>query len=417
MYPLMVRVRQKFKQEPAADVAETIREGVAGLCLSGGLRQGARVGITAGSRGIAGIVTVMRTLVAELKKAGVAPVLLASMGSHGGGTAAGQKAVLASLGINEEAVGAPILAGDVWVPLGQTGNGEPVYANKLALSLDGLLVVNRVKPHTSFRGRVESGLVKMLAVGLGGPPGAAVVHRALPSSIPDVLIRIAAFLLEKLPVLGGLALLEDGSGRVVSCQFVAAGDIIEREPELLARARELLPRLPVKEADLLIVEEIGKCFSGTGMDTNVIGRMRIIGQEEPGEPFFSRIVALDLAEASGGNAHGLGLADFTTRALLDKVDWEKTYMNCLTTGYVQRGMIPLVFASEKEAIDAAFRSLPVAPEEARVVHIQNTSSTGELAVSVNLVPHLPASVEVLSPKPYPLSFAGSVLRRLKEGYA
>lgn len=417
MYPLMVRVKQKLKQEPEANVTESIRKGVAELCLSRGFRPGARIGLTAGSRGIAGIVTVMRTLAAELKKAGLAPVLLASMGSHGGGTTVGQKAVLAGLGISGETIGAPILAGDSWVPVGQTENGEPVSVNALALSLDGLLVVNRVKPHTAFHGRVESGLLKMLAVGLGGPPGARVVHRALPSRIPEVLIRMAECLLAKLPVLGGLALLEDGWGRLVSCQFLAAGEIIAREPELLVRARELLPRLPVKEADLLIVEEVGKAFSGTGMDTNVIGRMRISGQEEPEEPFFARIVTLDLALASEGNAHGLGLADFTTRALVDKVDWEKTYLNCLTTGYVQRGMTPLVFASEKETIDAAFRSLPVDIEEARVVHIQNTSSIAELAVSVNLVPSLPTSVEVLSPKPYPLSFAGGVLRRLKEGYS
>jgi hypothetical protein len=359
------------------------------------VKPGAKIGLTAGSRGIADIVPILKSAVRFIKAKNCQPMIIPAMGSHGGGTREGQLKLLASLGITEEALEAPLVASEEAVRIGEVGPGVPVYVNRVALEMDGLLVINRVKPHTSFHAPIESGLMKMLAVGLGNPQGAASLHsygiRGLKSFIPSM----AAYIMEHLPVLYGIAIVENGYEQTALLAGIEPGQFYEREQELLKTARSLMPRLPFNDLDLLVVRSMGKCFSGTGMDTNIIGRLRIQGEPEPERPRIKRIAVLDLDERSKGNALGIGLADFTTDRLLAKVDWTATYLNVLSTTFVMRAMTPIHFVSDEEVLSAALRSLGGEEQEgARVLLIDNTLDLSRIEFSAALLeeahdqPHL-----------------------------
>ncbi|MEW6273628.1 MAG: DUF2088 domain-containing protein [Bacillota bacterium] len=342
-----------------------------------------KVAITAGSRGIANYLTVLRTVVKFIREQGGEPFLVPAMGSHGGGTVAGRRAVLAGLGITEESVGAPIKDGDDVAEVGRAGE-LPVYTDARAKTADAILLINRIKPHTAFRGQRESGLLKMLVVGLGKVPGATLFHRLPPEHLAETLDAMGQMLLKNLPVLGGIALVEDAAEQTVLIEGIPAGEIPAREAELLKTARALLPRLPFTGADLLIVDEMGKNFSGTGMDTNVIGRFRIEGVPEPENPPAKRIFVRGLSPLSEGNANGIGLADFTTVRLIQAMDRRATYLNVLTTGYLHRGMLPLIFETDREALEAAAKSLKKTLPECSVAWIKNTLHLQELLVTPEL---------------------------------
>lgn len=409
MYPLMQQYRQDLLRPRVRDLAREVERAWEEAGITPRLQQGQRVGLTVGSRGVSKLAAVCRILGGLIRRAGAEPVAIAAMGSHGGGTPAGQYEVLQKLGLTPETLGMPVVATDNWP---QVADG--LTLNDAARQCDALLLVNRVKPHTSFHGPIESGLLKMLAVGLGGPPGAAAVHRFPPAEISRVIEARAVASLQYLQVAGGLALLENGHGELARVVGVPVGELVPREKELLPVARHLLPRLPVAGADILVVEEIGKCYSGTGMDTNVIGRLGIQGQPEFARPHFRRIVALDLAAGSSGNAYGIGLADFTTRSLVEKINWEATYTNALATGYLQRAMLPLCYPTEKEAVDAACRSLGLELRAARVVQIKNTRDIDIIAVSEGLQEELHPSCHPLG-DPEEMTFGGrGKLKRIQE---
>lgn len=405
--------QQDFPRPRVSDPARAAREAVVG-CAGPLLEPGKKVGITVGSRGIAALTAMVTSLVDLLKEAGCQPVVLAAMGTHGGGTAQGQQQVLAALGVVPEVIGAPVWTEAETVFLGKTEHGFPVYVLKRALDLDGIIVFNRIKPHTAFHGPVESGLLKMLAVGLGGPQGAAAIHARGGEGMADRIVEVGSYLAARLPVFCGLAVLENAYGEVARLEAMLAGELRRREEALLAEARQLLPRLPFEEIDILIVEEMGKCYSGTGMDTNVIGRLRQGYEPEPAAPRVRRVVVLDLAAASQGNANGIGLADFTTEALVSKIDRQSTYLNALTTGFPQRAMLPLIYPTEVEAVAAAYRSLGELPlEEVKVVQIANTSALARLALSEALWPVAEASPRLkVCGDPYwlPLGGTGSIPR-------
>ncbi len=385
--PLMYQVRQKFYRHPNLDLLDRVQEELGRARFWGSLPREARVAVTAGSRGITGIAQIIQAVVGLLLQKGMCPFVLPAMGSHGGGTTAGQLAVLAGLGITTETMGAPVMSTIEVVQLGNLSGGVPVYLNKYAAEADGIIVVNRVKPHPSFRGPVESGLCKMLVIGLGNPTGAESLHRFGPQGLREMIPPAAALITERAPVLYGLAILEGAVDETVDICGTEPEDFAATDQRLLSQARELMPRLPFNNIDLLIVEEMGKCFSGTGMDTNVIGRIRILGEPEPEDLTIKRLVVLDLAEASHGNANGIGLADFTTRRLADKIDWPTTYRNVLTTTFFQRAMLPLVFKDDREAIITALTTLRhLTPEEARVVRIKNTLQLENIEVSEALIP-------------------------------
>lgn len=351
--------------------------------------QGASVAVAIGSRGIANLVEVIATTVAILKGAGAFPFIIPAMGSHGGATVSGQLEILTALGISETSVQAPIRATMETVDLGQLVDGLRVFIDRNAVEADAILAVNRVKSHTSFTGSIESGIAKMLAIGLGKQSGAKELHRLGPLCIEDRIVRVASFVVDNLPVIGGLALLESQTKNLHAVEYLAPRDIGSfAEADLLVRARGLEKRLPTSSVDVLIVDEIGKNLSGTGMDTNVIGRRMVRGSPEPMSPIITNIVALSLTPESHGNAVGFGLADFVPQQLMADVDCVATYANALTAGVqgVQRAQVPVTLATDRDAIAAALFTAAVADlSNARMVRIKNTLDLDEVMVSSALV--------------------------------
>ena len=325
------------------NVQATVREELGKLQLLRKLPKGARVAVTGGSRGINNIVTIVRTAIEYLKAQGFQPVLVAAMGSHGGGTAEGQREVLRSLGFTPESIQAPVLTGAETVEVGKTASGLVAYINKHVANLDGIVVINRVKIHTALVGELHSGLTKACVVGLGGPSGAEQFHSLGIKELPACLRDIGDILIAKTPIMGGLAIVENGYEETARIVAVEPTRFLEEDMKLLRVANELMPSLPAEKIDVLVIEEMGKNYSGTGMDTNVVGRFRIQGEPEPEKPVIRRIVVLDLSEGSHGNANGVGLADVVTDKLAGKIDLHNTYLNIMTTGFAQRGFLPLHF--------------------------------------------------------------------------
>jgi hypothetical protein len=347
------------------------------------------VALAVGSRGIARLPEVVAAAVTALRAGGAEPFIVPAMGSHGGATAAGQEHVLRELGVTAETVGAPVLATMDTARVGALAPDLDVFVDRYARDADAILVINRVKSHTSFTGQIESGLAKMLAIGLGKQRGAEELHRLGPAHIEDRIRRVARHLVGALPVVGGLALVEDGAKNLRIVRYVAPADIGQAgEAALLVQARQWEARLPVSPIDVLVVDAMGKDRSGTGMDTNVIGRRMIRGSPDPTHPVVTNIVVLSLTPASGGNAIGLGLADFVPQRLMAEVDLAATYANALTAGLqgVQRAQVPIILATDRDAVAAALLTAGTPdPALARVVRVRDTLRLDELMVSPSLV--------------------------------
>jgi hypothetical protein len=291
------------------------------------------------------------------------------------------------------------------VELGRTASGLVAYCDRHAAAADGILVVNRIKPHTGFAEPFGSGLLKMLAVGLGKVPGAAQIHRQGPARMAEAIVDIARVFIDTGKVVGGLAILENAYDETAEIVPVRPEEMIEREPELFRRAKAMMPRLPVEDIDVLIVDQIGKNFSGSGMDVNVIGRWRLPGMPEPTSPRIQRIVALRLSPESEGNAQGVGLADFVTRRLVDAIDPVATYTNTITSTFLQRGFIPITMPTDRDAIAAALSSLGLSdPAAARIVRIPNTLHLDRLQVSEALLSELASRPDITIGRPEPLRF-------------
>lgn len=314
------------------------------------------------------------------------------MGSHGGATAEGQLEVLHHLGITEESMGVPIRSSMETVYLGNTPDNLPVYMDEHAYHADGILVINRVKAHTAFTGKVESGLSKMVTVGLGKQKGASFVHAQGAAKMEHNILAISKFALDKAPICMGLAIIENGYEETAVIKGVTTEEWHVEEAELLRQSKDLMPSLPISELDVLVVEEIGKNYSGTGMDPNIIGRLRIDGVSEPTDINCKRIVALDLSEQSQGNAQGIGLADFTTEKLISKIDRKATYMNAITSTFLRRVMFPMFYATEEEALEAAFTSLGPDMDLDNITYIQipNTLHLDQLFVSERVLKQIDA---------------------------
>ncbi len=399
-YPKMVMIRQKFEGRRVEDIQTTVCEQLDKTGIAARLQTGMRVAVTAGSRGINNIAEITRSVVEWLKAQDVEPFVVPAMGSHGGAVAEGQVAVLHALGIREEYVGAPILSSMEVVQIGSTPAGAAVWMDKHAAEADGIILVGRVKPHTDFRSErgIESGLTKMASVGLGKHAQAKAIHALGVEGLRDTLPAVGEVVLASGHILAGLAIVENGWDETSVIEGVLPEDILERDAVLLAAAWEMMPKLPVDELDILMVDQLGKDFSGTGLDTNVIGRLRILGQEDFASPNIRYIIVSDISDGSKGNALGVGLADFTTQRLFQKIDLRVMNENIITSTFVQRGAIPLVMDHTRAALDAALRcSWGLETAAARIVRIPNTLHLEYLQVSEALIPELEAMphIEIL----------------------
>lgn len=352
------------------------------------LRPGMRVAIGVGSRGIANLPSLVRETARVLRSRGAEPFVVPAMGSHGGATAEGQRAVLAELGVDETSVGCPVQSNFETVPLGEI-EGAPVRMDRLAFDADATVVINRIKPHTSFGGPIQSGLAKMCAIGLGKQPVAEALHARGPMGLRRLIPLVAREIITRGRVIGGLAVLENGAHDTAELHGLSGAEIGgPAEAALLERATTLLPRIPFDELDVLVVEEMGKNISGTGMDTHTIGRVFIPGVADPVRPRIAVIVVLDLSAETGGNANGIGLADVVTEQLLSKVDWNAVRMNALTSGLLGlwRVKVPWAAADEAGAMQLALRMCGRPdPGNARVARIRNTLALSEIAISPSLM--------------------------------
>lgn len=410
----MARISRTYPRPVEADASSAFEREFNALSLADSVR-GKRVGITAGSRGINGITDILRTAARLVRESGGVPVFLAAMGSHGGGTKAGQREILNSLCITSD-LGADVITCDKCRSIGTTATGLEAYMLESAFSVDAIIVVNRVKIHTAFHGDVESGLHKMMVVGLGGPRGAAQFHSRGSSELPKLLLDVGALILSKMPIIAGFAIVENAYEETASINGVTPGLFPQAEQELLDRSRSLMPSLPVDRLDGLIIEEMGKNYSGTGIDTNIIGRLRIEGVPEPELPAIEKIAVLALSEESHGNANGIGLADITTKALAESIDRKATYLNCATTGFMIRGATPAYMDTERESLELMMKSLgEKASGPVRIIQIPNTLHLTDIFVSGPVLDQIRdmEGVTVTEP-PAPMEFdqAGRLVRRI-----
>ena len=409
--PRMARVRQRFAAPVIDDVPAEVRRQLSGL--RGRVTPGMRVGITAGSRGIANVALILRTAGEVVRELGGDPFILPAMGSHGGATAEGQTELLEGYGISPETTGMPVVSSMEVREIGRLGDaadpGPPIYASVTALEADALIICGRIKPHTDFRGPIESGLAKITAIGLGKHQGAKTIHSFGTRGLAHWMPQAARLILQHTNVLCGLAILEnayDQTARLVALPAEQIGG--PEEERLLLDAKELMASLPFDQIDVLVVDEIGKNVSGTGMDTNILGRMFIRGVPEFARPDVRIVVVRDITEESHGNGVGLGLADITTLRAARKLDLRATYINAITSGIggVQRVRLPIVMPSDVDALCAGILCCSNGnPSVARVVRIKNTLEIGELEVSESLLDVVPAKPPLeLRSEPAPLEF-------------
>ncbi|HEX6349752.1 MAG TPA: DUF2088 domain-containing protein [Candidatus Dormibacteraeota bacterium] len=408
--PPVVRVRQPVEAPRQEDLDQAVCEEVAGVLRSSGRAPGP-VAVGVGSRGIAGLEEIVRAVVGTLKAGGWQPFIVPAMGSHGAATAEGQAEVLAGYGITEARVGAPVRATMETVVVGEALLGVPWHADRLAVEAGAVFLVARVKPHTSFRGPVESGPAKMCAIGLGKQPGAQVMHAAGAAGLTERVPASARLAERSGLLLGALAIVENQRDQTALVRGLSAAEVgAAAESRLLAKARELMPRLPFREIDVLLVDRMGKDISGTGMDTNVISRFRIVGQPESGTPLIHAIAVMALSPQSHGNAMGIGNADYVPARLLAGVDLEALYTNALTAGQIaiERPHLPMVLADDRDAVRAAVTAVGRPPAETRLAWIQDTLHTEVMAISPALLGEArELDLEVMGePEPLPFEHDG-----------
>jgi len=382
-YPKMMRIRQKMDAAKVEDVVGKVREELTRINIASFIKPGQTVALTSGSRGVANVGKITKTVVDELKRIGAKPFIVPTMGSHGGATAEGQRAVLSYYGITEESMGCPLKASMEVVSFGETAEGIPLYLDKYASEADHIGVIARIKPHTDFSGEIESGWYKMMAIGLGKHKGAQYYHQAaVQHGFSDLFVAVGRELLKRTKISFGVGTVENGYDQTAIIEAVRASEMEATERRLQKISKGSLAHLPFDQLDVLIVDEMGKDVTGAGMDPNVIGRIMNVVTPEPESPKIIRIVARDLTEATEGNAVGIGLADFITKRLYDKIDYEKTKINCLCGISPEKGRVPIVGESDQDAINMALGTIGNVPaEKAKVIWIKSTLILGEVEVS------------------------------------
>jgi len=381
--PKMAKVKQTFDATEIEDVTAALNDQFQQKNIGSLIKPGMQIAVAVGSRGLDRLVEMTKATIDEIKRHGGEPFIVPCMGSHGGATAEGQKAVLEHLGVKEEVVGAEIRSSMEVIKIDELSNGLPIYIDKLASEADGIVVINRVKPHTAFRGPFESGIMKMISIGLGKQKGAEACHQLGFKHMAEHVPAMAKVIIEKMPILFAVASVENAYDRIKMLEVLLPQEIEQREPTLQEISKASLPKLFFEQIDVLIIDEIGKNISGDGMDPNITGRYPT--PYAYGGPDVSKMVVLDLTEETEGNANGVGTADFTTQRLVGKMDREATYANGLTSTVVGPTHISTAMPSDKTAVQAAIKTCNILDfTKARVVRIKNTLEIGEIEVSVNM---------------------------------
>lgn len=381
--PEMVKIEQFFPDDHLENTAEAVRREAA--AFASGMDAGRSAAVLVGSRGVRDIDIIAKAVVDTLAEAGVKPFIIPAMGSHGGGTSEGQERILRDYGITEESIGVPINSSMETEIIGKTPDGIDVHFSRPALEADYVIPIGRVKPHTDFAGPIESGLCKMLVIGGGKHSGCSTIHRqgfpALAHLIPDA----AGVIINRVRIPFGLAVIENAFDKTHTVEAVPGHEILTREPELLKLAKSLMPRIKFDDIDVLIVGQIGKDISGTGMDTNITGRDSY-GQIPGAAPRVKRIIIEDLTEGAHGNAIGFGAADFILRSAFEKVDLSMTYTNGMASGNPEGAKIPVICETEEEAIRAAIQtSAGIDITSPKIVKIKDTLHLSEIEVSANML--------------------------------
>lgn len=402
--PKVYRVRYHIETPKIEDISGELTAGIMASAVMKRIKQGQSIAVTVGSRGIANQPLVVKTLVKILKDAGAEPFIIPAMGSHAGANAENQKLMLEGLGFTEEYIDAPIRSSMEVVQVDTTPSGMPVYIDKYAYEADGVILVNRVKAHTAFQGPVESGIVKMAVIGLGKQKGAEICHELGFETMSARIAEIAEIAIKKAPVLFGVALIENAMHETAEIHVLDQDEIEQRELDLLKRAKDLMARVPFKQLEVLVIDQIGKDISGSGLDPNVVGRYHT--GYGSGGPDVRRISILDITETSHNNGNGLGIGDFTTRRAFEKFDFAETYPNSLTSNVPVSVKIPMVLPTDRYCIQAAVKTcLLWDKKQARLVRIKDTLSLMEFEASENLLEEIQANdkLEIVE-GPYELGF-------------
>ena len=405
-FPKMYRIRQRFEDTKVENIGQAVDAELRKLSLTS-IKPGQRVAITGGSRGIANIADILKAVVEYMKSYDAQPFIFPAMGSHGGATAEGQIAVLEQLGITESYLNAPILSSMDVAEIARTQDDVPVFVDQNALAADHIVVVNRIKSHTKFKGPVESGLMKMMAIGMGKLKGAEFYHKAaIQHTFPRIITDAARLVIRKTPVWCALGIIENAYGKTSLVAAIKPDAIENKEKELLLLSKKMMAKLPFNDIDLLIVDEMGKDISGVGIDPNVTGRNRdLLGVfDHPVQ--VKRLFVRDLTAKSKGNAVGIGLADITTQRLVDKIDYDATYKNCITGISPEKAAVPMHFASDRKAIEVGLGSMGlIPPEESKIVRIKNTNRLEMVEVSEAFAAELKqrTDLEIIG-QPQPMEF-------------
>ncbi|MDD3346723.1 DUF362 domain-containing protein [Oscillibacter sp.] len=407
--PKMVKVRQHFDDThiPTQELAATLTRELDREEIGGKIKPGQKIAITCGSRGINHYAIMAKAIVDFVKSKGAEPYIVAAMGSHGGATAQGQSQILRDYGITEEAMGCPVKSSMETVEIGRSGvRGQSVRIDKYASEADGILLFNRVKPHTSFRGRYESGLMKMMAIGLGKQHGAENIHHQSPGIMHELVEEYGKTILQNCPVLGGIAIVENAYDETYIIKGMSPQEIIDEEPKLRDLSYETIAHLLFDKCDVLVVDKIGKNFSGDGMDPNISGRF-VQPKYCSGGIEAEKVVVLDLSDETHGNAQGIGLAEVTTRRLFNKMKLEMTYPTGVTNTFLHLMKIPMIMDNDREALQLALCCCPDAedPDNLKMIRIPNTAHIDDIEVSEGMLPLVRANpqLEILS-EPYELPF-------------
>jgi len=404
--PKMAAVLQRFDDAHISDVEKAVREQLTRPEIAARVNSGMRIAIGAGSRGIANIGITVRATVQALRELGAEPFVFPAMGSHGGATAEGQLAVLAGYGITEEGVGAPIRATMDTVLIGEMEDGTPVHMDRYAHEANGVVLVNRIKPHTTFRGPIESGVVKMMVIGMGKIQGATHMHAHGMDTFPELLPRVAKFIMERTSILFSIGMIENAYDQTAIVEALLSNTLLQREVELQEKAKSLMGRLYFSDIDILLIDQMGKEISGAGFDPNITGRNHrgVTGFDDPK---VQKIVVLDLTKMTNGNATGLGLADVITRKLYDAIDYPSTYGNVITSAYLDGALIPIAMPTDQQAVQLAIKTLVrVKQGQARIVRIRDTLSIDKISVSEPMLTEVKQHPDMsIIGEPAPFDFA------------